>query len=85
MGLMGSIGGAGAALGPFIMGGISDKYGIWAIQPVAVGMIAGFTILWAFTPKRKVAVKAPKEGVEGMEVEAGPAPITSQAVAESTR
>lgn len=74
MGLMGSVGGAGAALGPFIMGGISDRYGIWAIQPVAVGMIAGFTGLWALTPRRKVAPKADAVEDEGaVEVEAGPA------------
>lgn len=60
MGLMGSVGGAGAALGPFIMGGISDRYGIWAIQPVAVAMIGGFTALWALTPKPKRAKKAKK-------------------------
>lgn len=86
MGLMGSVGGAGAALGPFIMGGISDKYGIWAIQPVAVGMIAGFTILWAFTPRRKVVNKVDvKEQTveevvreERVEAEAGAqAPITA--------
>lgn len=79
MGLMGSVGGAGAALGPFIMGGISDKYGIWAIQPVAVGMIAGFTVLWSITPKRKVAPKVTAEEqaeveAEAAVLEAGPKP-----------
>lgn len=51
MGFLGSVGGAGAALGPFIMGAVSDVYGIWTIQPIAVAMIAGFTILWAISPK----------------------------------
>lgn len=57
MGLMGSMGGAGAAAIPFMTGGISDKFGIWTIQPIAVAMISAFTLLWTLVPRRKMSAK----------------------------
>lgn len=54
MGVMGSMGGAGAAAVPFMTGGIADKYGIWTIQPIAVAMIAAFTAIWAFVPRKRI-------------------------------
>ncbi|CAK9782537.1 unnamed protein product [Cutaneotrichosporon oleaginosum] len=54
MGLMGSIGGAGAAALPMMAGGIADRFGIWTLQPVAVALIAAYTALWATVPRKRI-------------------------------
>ncbi|CAK9780575.1 MFS general substrate transporter [Cutaneotrichosporon oleaginosum] len=64
MGIMGSLGGAGAAAIPFMTGGIADKHGIWTIQPIAVAMIAAFTIIWMFVPRKRItSLYTPKRRV----------------------
>lgn len=55
MGLMGSIGGAGAAALPMMTAGIADRHGIWTMQPCAVAFIAGYTALWALVPYKRKA------------------------------
>ncbi|BEI90929.1 uncharacterized protein CcaverHIS019_0309990 [Cutaneotrichosporon cavernicola] len=64
MGIMGSLGGAGAAAIPFMTGGIADKHGIWTIQPIAVAMIAAFTTIWMFVPRKRITSRyTPKRRV----------------------
>ncbi|KAL1411114.1 hypothetical protein Q8F55_002064 [Vanrija albida] len=57
MGMMGSMGGAGAAAVPFITGAISDKYGIWTLQPIGVAMIGAYIVLWMMVPRHKIGSK----------------------------
>ncbi|GMK53546.1 hypothetical protein CspeluHIS016_0101320 [Cutaneotrichosporon spelunceum] len=64
MGIMGSLGGAGAAAIPFMTGGIADKHGIWTIQPIAVAMITAFTVIWMFVPRKRITSRyTPKRRV----------------------
>ena len=48
MGLIGSIAGAGGAVGPLVTGAISDRYGLWTLQPVMAAMMAGDLVAMFF-------------------------------------
>ncbi|TXT04779.1 hypothetical protein VHUM_04047 [Vanrija humicola] len=57
MGMMGSMGGAGAAAVPLITGAISDRFGIWTLQPIGVSMIGAYILLWMMVPRHKIGGK----------------------------
>lgn len=57
MGMMGSMGGAGAAAVPFITGAVSDRFGIWTLQPIGVSMIGAYILLWMMVPRHKIGSK----------------------------
>lgn len=57
IGFIASMGQVGSAIMPFIAGGISDKHGVWILQPLMVAMMAASLVLWAFVPRRKPEIK----------------------------
>lgn len=75
MGLMGSIAGAGAALGPFIVGALSDRYGLWVLQPLMVAMMAGQLVIWAIIPilNRRSQRGSPRDKARVVQASAAPA------------
>ncbi|WRT64998.1 uncharacterized protein IL334_001939 [Kwoniella shivajii] len=46
IGWVASLGQAGSAMMPFITGAISDKYGVWILQPFSIAFMGADVILW---------------------------------------
>ncbi|THG94782.1 hypothetical protein EW145_g8077 [Phellinidium pouzarii] len=46
-----SVGQSGSAIFPFVIGVISNKKGIWTVQPSIVALLAGQFVFWLLVPK----------------------------------
>ncbi|ORX40812.1 major facilitator superfamily domain-containing protein [Kockovaella imperatae] len=57
MGLTGTAGGAGAAAMPFVTGALSDRFGIWILQPFTVALLGADLILWFLVPTKRIQAK----------------------------
>ncbi|KAH8117991.1 MFS general substrate transporter [Phellopilus nigrolimitatus] len=51
MTVISSVGQSGSAIFPFVIGVISNKKGIWTVQPSIVALLAGQFICWTLVPK----------------------------------
>jgi len=51
MTLISSVGQSGSAIFPFVVGVISNKKGIWTMQPSIVALLVGQFICWSLVPK----------------------------------
>jgi len=51
MTLISSVGQSGSAVFPFIIGVISNKKGIWVMQPSVIALFVGQFICWSLVPK----------------------------------
>ncbi|PFH48669.1 hypothetical protein AMATHDRAFT_64867 [Amanita thiersii Skay4041] len=52
IGWIGAVGNTGSAIIPFMTGAISQRWGIWSLQPLIVIMMGIMTILWLLVPKK---------------------------------
>jgi hypothetical protein len=53
-----SLGQGGSAIFPFLTGALSEKHGVWVLQPLIVAILLAALLLWAGAmwvsrPKRK--------------------------------
>ncbi|WVQ97850.1 hypothetical protein IAU59_004965 [Kwoniella sp. CBS 9459] len=46
-----SLGQAGSAILPFVTGAISEKYGVWVLQPLTVALMGASIIIWFFVTR----------------------------------
>ncbi|WWD22161.1 hypothetical protein CI109_106650 [Kwoniella shandongensis] len=51
IGWIASLGQAGSAMMPFIAGAISERYGVWILQPVTIAFLAFSLVLWFFVTR----------------------------------
>ncbi|WVR04454.1 hypothetical protein IAU60_001457 [Kwoniella sp. DSM 27419] len=51
IGWIASLGQAGSAILPFVTGAISDKYGVWVLQPLTLALMGTSMILWFFVTR----------------------------------
>jgi len=51
IGWIASLGQAGSAMMPFITGAISDKYGVWILQPLIIACLGFSLVLWFLVPR----------------------------------
>ncbi|KAI5119424.1 hypothetical protein M0805_009875 [Coniferiporia weirii] len=49
--MISSIGQSGSAIFPFVIGLISNKRGIWTVQPSVVALLAGQFVFWILVPR----------------------------------
>ena len=47
-----AMGSSGGAVAPFLTGIISQKTGIWVVNPIAIGLFGAMTLTWLLLPKR---------------------------------
>ncbi|KAI0350879.1 MFS general substrate transporter [Trametes cingulata] len=53
MGYIASIGQAGSAVLPFLMGVLASKFGIASLQPFVVSMMSSLMVIWAIIPRSR--------------------------------
>lgn len=49
-----SIGQVGSALLPFITGAISERHGVWTLQPFMIALMGFSLVIWFFVPRKPV-------------------------------
>ncbi|XAO21781.1 hypothetical protein I312_100537 [Cryptococcus bacillisporus CA1280] len=76
IGWIASLGQAGSAVMPFITGAISEKHGVWILQPLVIAFMGASLLLWTFVVRvshpnrpfwcipRAIAAQPDKEGVD---------------------
>ncbi|KAL7424380.1 hypothetical protein Q5752_000062 [Cryptotrichosporon argae] len=58
IGWIASLGQVGSAIMPFITGGISERYGVWILQPLIIAFLGASVVLWALVPRSRKRVDA---------------------------
>ncbi|KAK8846779.1 hypothetical protein IAR55_005867 [Kwoniella newhampshirensis] len=86
IGWIASLGQAGSAMMPFITGAISERYGVWVLQPITIAFTGASLILWFFVTRASPSDRSfwPKWSEKENEVEGSPVEAPTEIVDEKS-
>ncbi|KAL1409914.1 hypothetical protein Q8F55_003913 [Vanrija albida] len=58
IGWIASLGQVGSAFMPFVTGAISQKHGVWILQPLMISIMGVWMVCWALVPRTRVQQRA---------------------------